>query len=269
VYDKYSDNITIYKYSNHALGHYVGIDHEQFWHDIISLCYHPEKEKQITSKYETKYAKSGLLITNYSFWNSFDGANQGKKYSEMIRPYDTVLVGTACQKNSEGKPIIPFVPKNGSNYDEIPFLSFVDKSGKSYPNSDSLDTVEYWKKMSSVFSEYRNHKEAKLDCIDSIVKRKHLVFGKESIKYVGKEIHDLESSKVFGISDNSITYEDEQEKLCRMIERLTLDKAKQLGISRRTYFDWKKKIKEGKSIILKNKLKTILFSKYFEKEYIE
>jgi len=254
VYDKSEDKITIYKYSNHALGHYVGIDHKQFWHDMIVLYYHPEKENQITSKYETKYAKSELLITNYSFWNSFDGVNQGKRYSQMIRPYDTVLVGTASRKDSENRPIIPFVPKNGQNYDEIPFMPFVSKSGKSYPNSDSLDTIEYWKKMSLVFSEYRNHKESKLDCINGIVKRKHLVFGKESIKYIGKEVHDLESSKVFGITNDSITYENEQETLRRIIEELTLEKAELLDIPRRTYFDWKKKIREEKRIKLKKKI---------------
>ncbi|MCH7851062.1 MAG: hypothetical protein IH845_05455, partial [Nanoarchaeota archaeon] len=52
----------------------------------------------------------------------------------MIRPYDTVLVGTASRKDSENRPIIPFVPKNGSNYGEIPFMPFVSKLGKSYPN---------------------------------------------------------------------------------------------------------------------------------------
>ena len=258
VYD-YNDSIEIYKYSNHALGHYVGIDHKQFWYDMILLCYNPEKEYSITSKYETKHAMSELDITNYSFWNSFSGANQGKKYSQMIRPYDTVLVGTASRKDSEGRPIIPFVPKNGSNNDEIPFMPFVSKSGKSYPNSDSLDSVEYWKKMSLVFQEYKNHKEVKLDCIDSIVKRKHLVFGKESIKYVGKEVHNLESSKVFGISNDSTTYENEQEILHRIIEKLTLEKAESLNISRRTYFDWKNKIRERKLIILKNKLMIKLF----------
>lgn len=81
------------------------------------------------------------------------------------------------------------------------------------------------------------------------------------MKYVGKEIHDLESSKVFGVSDNSMTYENEQEKLYRIIEGLTLEKAKQLGIPRRTFFDWKRKMKEGKQIVLKNKLKSILFLK--------
>jgi transposase-like protein len=41
---------------------------------------------------------------------------------------------------------------------------------------------------------------------------------------------------------------------------MTEEKARELGISRRTYFDWKRKLREGKQIILKNQLKIILFS---------
>ena len=258
VFDKCDDEITIHKYSNHALGHYLGIDHKEFWYDIIDLWHHPEKEDSTASKYETKHAISELGINHYSFLKSFDGVNQGKKYHEMTRPYDTVLVGTACRKNSDGKPIVPFVPKNGSNYDEIPFMPFVDKSCFSYPNSESYDTEEYWKKMSKVFSEYKDHRESKIDFVNNIAKRKHLVFEKESIKYVGKEIHDLESSKVFGVVD-SVIYEDEQEKLYRIIEGLTLEKAKSLDIPKRTFYDWNKKIKEEIPLNLKNKLMIKLF----------
>jgi len=220
----------------------------------------PEKESEITSKYETKYAMSELVITQYSFLKSFDGVNYGKKYSQGIKPYDTILVGTACRKNFTGMPIVPFVPKI-DQYDQIPFMPFVDKSGREYPNSDSLDSVEYWKKISLLFSEFRNHRETKLDSSDDVVQRKHLVFGKESIKYVGKEIHDLEESTVLGVSkENSIIYENEQEKIHRIVENLTEEKARQSGIPRRTYFDWKKKIRENKSVILKNKLMIKLFS---------
>jgi hypothetical protein len=260
VYEYQNDTITILKYSNHALGHYLGIDPKEFWYDMILLWYHPEKESEIISKYETKYAMSELMVSQYSFLKSFDGVNQGKPYSKRIKPYDAILVGTACRKDSAGMPIIPFVPKI-DQYDEIPFMTFVDKSGRQYPNSDSLDTVEYWKKMSVVFSEYRNHRETKLDSSDSVVQRKHLVFGKESIKYVGKEIHDLEESMIFGASKNDfIMYENEQEKLRRIIESLTEEKAKELGISRRALFYWKKKIKEGGEILLKNKLSIRLVS---------
>ncbi len=255
VYEYQNDTITILKYSNHALGHYLTIDPKEFWHDMILLWYYPEKEEEITSKYETKYAISELVITQYSFLRSFDGVNHGKKYSQRVKPYDTILVGTACRKDTTGMPIIPFVPRSDNNLDAIPFMPFVDKSGRKYPNPDSLDSVEYWKKMSLVFSEYRNHRETKLDSSDSVVQRKHLVFSKESIKYVGKEIHDLEESTIFGASkNNSIMYENEQERLRRIIENMTEEKARELGISRRSLFYWKQKIRDGKLLGLKKNI---------------
>ena len=63
----------------------------------------------------------------------------------------------------------------------------------------------------------------------------------------------MESSKVFGVSDSMI-YENEQGRIQRFVEGLTLKKALESGIPRRTYFDWKKKSKEGKEIVLKNKM---------------
>ena len=74
----------------------------------------------------------------------------------------------------------------------------------------------------------------------------------------------MESSKVLGVS-KPLTYENEQERIQRFIEGLTLKKALEIGVPRRTYFDRKKKNNERKEIILKNKLKTILFVNDFKK----
>lgn len=80
-------------------------------------------------------------------------------------------------------------------------------------------------------------------------------FGKESIKYVGKEINELEASTVFGVSEeDSIVHENQDEKIRRIIENLTLERARQLGIPRRTFFDWKKKLREGTFRKLKKKI---------------
>lgn len=87
------------------------------------------------------------------------------------------------------------------------------------------------------------------------------MFSKESIKYVGKEINELEASTVFGISkDDSITYENQDEKIRRFIENLTEEKTTELGISRSTYFLWRRKIREDKPIKLKENIKLKLFS---------
>jgi hypothetical protein len=249
IYEKKGNKITIHKYSNHALGHLLGIDHEQVWRDIILLHYHPEKEQEILARYSTKYAMSELTITNYDFFRRFGVLNQGKSYSEIVKPYDSVLIGNAYKKDRKtGVPIVPFVPKT-ENLDEIPFGKFIDyKSGVLYPNSDSFDSKDYWKPMSVSFSEYRKFGARKSN---DILK---LMFGKETIKYVGKEINELESSTVFGVSkEDSITYENQDEKIRRFLESLTEEKVRELGISRRTFFDWKKKLRGGKPIKMKKK----------------
>ena len=84
---------------------------------------------------------------------------------------------------------------------------------------------------------------------------------RKCIHETGKGVHYLEESMIFGTSKkDSRTYENEQEKLRRIVENLTEEKARELGIASRTLFDWKKKIKNNKSINLKNKLKEKLFS---------
>ena len=58
--------------------------------------------------------------------------------------------------------------------------------------------------MSLVFSEYRNNRDKTDDF--GMLQKKHLVLEKEYVKYVGKEIYELESSTVFGASEeNSVT----------------------------------------------------------------
>lgn len=56
-------------------------------------------------------------------------------------------------------------------------------------------------------------------------------------------------------------YENKQEKIHRVIENLTEEKARELGISRRTLFDWKKKLRESKSIKLKDKMSQVFTTK--------
>ncbi|MEM2160932.1 MAG: hypothetical protein QXN55_08270, partial [Candidatus Nitrosotenuis sp.] len=228
--------------------------------DIILLHYNPKKEKETLAKYETKYAISELSITNYDFFGRFGVLNDGKPYSEIVKPYDSVLIGNAYKKDHKsGIPIVPFVPKI-EDLDEAPFGEFIDyKSGILYPNSNSLDSQYYWKPMSKSFSEYRKYDS------ENVLKRKYLVFGKESLKYVGKEINELEASTVLGVSkEDSIEYENQDEKIRRIIENLTEEKARELGIPRRTYFDWKMKLREGKPLKLKRiilkKLNSLLLS---------
>jgi hypothetical protein len=84
---------------------------------------------------------------------------------------------------------------------------------------------------------------------------KHLEFDKNSIHYIGKESNQLERSEVLGVfKEDTVEFADFQKRLREIIEKLTLEKALEIGISRRTYFVWKKKIKENKPIRLKKNL---------------
>lgn len=263
-YDEKTEEITIYKYSSHGLGHLKGIDHEQFWKDIITINYHLDRKDEILSKYKNKPAVSQLTITNYETLKRFDPLNENRTYATKIKPYNFSTVGTAIKKDPQThKPIIPFLPEiDKKRFDEVSYREFIDyKTGKKYPNEDSLEPQEYWKSLESVLEDYISHEESKFDGIEGVLKRKHLEIDKNSIKYIGKESNELEVSEVLGVSEeNTIEYVNQQKKLRTNIEKLTLDIAKKLGISRREYFYLKRKVHESDSIKLKRKILNKLFS---------
>jgi len=71
---------------------------------------------------------------------------------------------------------------------------------------------------------------------------KHLEIDKNSIHYIGKESNELDNSEVLGVSkDDTVEYVDEQKKLRMIIENLTLEKALEIGISRREFYYLKNK----------------------------
>lgn len=67
--------------------------------------------------------------------------------------------------------------------------------------------------------------------------RRHLAINHDSRWYIGKESNKLEQSEIFGVSKkNTMEYVNHQKKLRKIIEKLTLEKALEIGISRRTFF---------------------------------
>ena len=142
-------------------------------------------------------------------------------------------------------------------------MPFVDKSGKSYPNPNSLDIVEYWKKISLVFSEYRSHRKTKLDSSDSVVQRKHLVV--TGVIHIRKESNKLDESELFGLDDSSYEiYQNGSEiaekfrKLAPKILELNPKEVKELGISKQTLWNVKQKIKYNQLKKISNKIKSKL-----------
>ncbi|MCH7647091.1 MAG: hypothetical protein IIA83_00580 [Thaumarchaeota archaeon] len=102
--------------------------------------------------------------------------------------------------------------------------------------------------------DYIEHKESKLEGDLGILKRRYLTINKNSIRYIGKESNELEQSDVFGVSfEDTIQYVNHQKKLRVIIENLTLEKALERDISRRTFYYLKKKLGNKKQIKFKEK----------------
>lgn len=256
-------NFTIYKYSTHGLGHLDGIDAVLWWKDILLITYHPELEKIILEKYKEKYAISSLTITGWDIYKRFEKFNENKVHSKMIKPFNFVTVGTGYKLDPQtGESIIPLLPKvDKKRYDEIPYMQFIDyKSGSIYPKPGSTDTKFYWKRLSQVFRDYLNHDEVKFDGTIGKMAQKHIVLNQDRIKHIGKEANDIEKSDILGVFNGDVTeYSNQQKKIRQIMEHLTEEKSREMGISRRTYYYLKKKITHNQKVKLTEKnLKKII-----------
>lgn len=264
LYGFENDEIKIYKYSAHGIGHLEGIDHIQWWKDILEIHYHPERKEEIKSKYKNRPAISTLRISTYPIYERFSKLNKAKSYSNSIKPFNFFNIGTTVQKDSEtNEPVIPMIPKtDSSKHNQVPYMKFLDhKTGKVYPHEGSLDTKEYWKMLDKVFEDYIDHTEAKSDGDIGTLERKHLEIDKDCIRYIGKEANNLEFSMVRGVfAEDNNEYVSHQKKLREIIVDLTLENALELGLDRREFYRLKKKLQSDKSIVLrKNTLEKLCF----------
>lgn len=247
--------IEICKYSAHGIGHLEGIDHKQWWKDILEVHYHPERKDEIVSKYKNRPAIYTLRISTYPIAERFSPLSNGKSYSDSIKPFNFFNIGIAKQKDPEtGEPVILMIPKvDPSKYTLVPYMKFIDhKTGKVYPHEGSLDTKEYWKMLDEVFEDYISHLEAKSDGDVGVLERKHLEFDKNSIKYIGKEANNLEFSMVRGVFAEDVNeYVNNPKRVSDIISELTLEKALEIGIDRREFYRLKKKQKNNTPVILR------------------
>ncbi|MGY5147479.1 MAG: hypothetical protein ACW9W4_05735 [Candidatus Nitrosopumilus sp. bin_7KS] len=258
LYGFENDEIKIYKYSSHGLGHLEGVDHEQWWKDILECHYHPERKDEIISKYKNRPAISTLRVSTFPIYERFSKLNKGKLYSDSITAFNFFTIGTAVLSDPEtGEPIIPMIPKvDSSKHTQVPYMEFLDhKTGKVYPHEGSLDAKEYWKMLDKVFEDYINHDEAKSNGDIGVLERKHLEIDKNSIKYIGKEANNIEFSMVRGaFAEDSNEYVNEQKRIREIIVSLTLRKALEIGLDRREFYRLKKKLESSKRIILRKKI---------------
>jgi hypothetical protein len=232
-------DIQILKASSHGLGFMLDMREEnviEFWKNIIKFHEGKLTRQDIENKYAGKVVMQQLTITSPQVLSRFKGiANNGKR---KMRPFSFMITGQAYRINPKtSEPIIPVVPftKDRSTVQYQPFFDL--KTGKVY----SENTDYYWKPLSEVFFDFYNHEEQKFDGDIGELTRKHIVI--DDINFVGKETNDLEASTVTGaLSEDQIYYnKDQEQKIMKRIETLTIEEARSAGISDWQFYYLKKK----------------------------
>jgi len=239
--DGMEDKFNIHKFTSHGLGHLLDVDEKQWWHDILAMHYHPETKQEILDKYDSKYAVSAMSITT---------PNVLKRFLNL-RPFNKILIGTGCKTDDKNNVIIPTLAYLDAKQREcIQYMPFVNYfTGEKFP--DSADTTSYWKPLSETLDDYANHKETKSGGDVGLLSRLRMKIDKNQIKYVGKEVANLDASNVLGVTENSscTVYDNLEEKILNIRPR----DSHKFGISRSNLISLQKKIRENGVIKLHKK----------------
>jgi len=234
--DDAKNKFKIHKFTSHGFAHLLDVDEKQWWEDILAMHYFPENKQEILDKYDSKYAVSKMSITT---------PNVLKRFSNL-RPFNKILVGAGYKTDDNDNAVIPTLQhldeKQRDYIQYMPFTNYV--TGKKY--SDSVDTVPYWKPLSQVLDDYANHKEAKSGGDVGLLPRLRMKIDRNLIKYVGKEVSNLDASNVLGVTedqDNCTVYNNLEKKILEIRPR---DSYK-FGISRSNLIAIQKRIRSNDS----------------------
>jgi hypothetical protein len=234
----------IHKFTSHGFAHLLDVDEKQWWKDILAMHYSPENKQEIFGKYDSKYAVSKMNITT---------PNVLKRFSNF-RPFNKILVGAGCKTDDNGNVVIPTLSfLDGRQRECIQYMPFTNYgTGEKFP--DSADTIPYWKPLSETLDDYANHKETKSGGDVGLLPKLRMKIDRNQIKYVGKEVANLDVSNILGVSEDSescTVYENLEEKI---LEIRPKDSHK-FGISRSNLISLQKKIRANG--VLKLHKKTI------------
>ena len=98
-----------------------------------------------------------------------------------------------------------------------------------------------------------DHNDGKYDGGIGELRRKQINIGE--IEHIGKESNNLEESEVIGVLDGDYVIYDSktEQKITDVIKNMTTKDAKYIGLSKMQMFRLKKKVQQGKQIVLKKK----------------
>jgi len=118
--------------------------------------------------------------------------------------------------------------KNRECIQYMPFTNY--STGEIF--TESVDTIPYWKSLNETLDDYANHKEAKSGGDIGLLPRLRMKIDRNQIKYVGKEVANLDASNILGVSEDSncTAYDNLEEKILNIRPR----DSHRFGISRST-----------------------------------
>ena len=133
---------------------------------------------------------------------------------------------------------------------------FIDYRTGMASNELPLPLEAYWHSLEDVLTSYVRHDDHKFDYIDNKAVRKHIFADK--IRYIGKESNNLDETLIFGIDNGSYLEYVNLEEFREWLLALKPKDVKDNGISERTLYKIKFKIKQGKQLNSKTKIVKIL-----------
>lgn len=87
-----------------------------------------------------------------------------------------------------------------------------------------------------------------------LLTRRHIVVNKTDVCHIGKETNELEDAQIMSVSDGNYTIYEDLSSIYNKILALKAEEARILGISTRTLYYWKMRIRDGKHIKFKFKV---------------
>ena len=241
--------IDILKHSSHGLGGLISISEDeikQIWSDLLSYHYGMLSRDAIENKYSNKFVIGELALTSPFVLQRFRHTNKDKR----LKPFNFVVVGIGHRLDPSTRELIIPLLAYTKNTDIVPFSPFTDyKTGKEYTDN----TKFYWKPLSEFLFAYADHNDNKCEGEIGELRRRQIVIN--DIEHIGKESNNLEESEVIGVSDNDyVIYDNKTEqKLTDILKNMTTKDARRIGLSKRHLFRLKKKVKQGKRMLLKKK----------------
>ncbi|WP_342305550.1 hypothetical protein [Methanolobus sp. ZRKC5] len=194
LYNKEGENFSFYEhersYKLHGLGHLTNPFpngnkdwHADVWLDILRLHYGIIKPIDIEERYSNLYAISRLTVSTANVLKRFKTINEGKPWSEQIKPFNFCTVGFQTIED-DGQTIKPLAPFSKDSQ-KIVYEPFLD-----YNTGEIKQGSHYFKSLNTTIMQYADHPEYKYEGDIGQMKRRHI--HADSVVLIGKEANNID-----------------------------------------------------------------------------